>query len=205
VIVGVVLAAGLGSRFGGDKLLHPVHIPSANEPVAMGLQSALNLQPYVDEVICVVRPDDRELSALFLQQGFKVCPCENYLDGLSESLVAGIRASSAADMWWLALGDMPFITAPSYLVIQQEIAHQLQQPEQIRQVVQACSQDSTGAIKSGHPVIFPQRLKDALLALSGDEGARSLVKKEARQVQRILLRDAGIHWDVDNLTDLKAL
>jgi len=205
VIVGVVLAAGLGSRFGGDKLLHPVHIPSAKEPVAMGLQSALNLQSYVDEVICVVRPDDSELIALFLQQGFKVCPSENHLDGLSASLMAGIRASAEADMWWLALGDMPFITAPSYLAIQQEIVHQLQQPEQTRQIVQACSQDSTGAIKSGHPVIFPQRLKEALLELSGDEGARSLVKKEGRQIKQVLLNDAGIHWDVDKLVDLKAL
>ena len=205
MIAGIVLAAGLGSRFGGDKLLHPLHIPSANFPVAMGLQSALNLQPYVDEVICVVRPDDSELIKLFLQQGFKVCPSENYLDGLSASLMAGIRASSVADMWWLALADMPFIAAPSYLAIQQEIAHQLQRPEQTRQIVQACSQDSTGAIKSGHPVIFPQRLKGALLALSGDEGARSVVKKEARQVQQVLLNDPGIHWDVDKITDLKAL
>ena len=205
MIVGVVLAAGLGSRFGGDKLLHSLHIPSANEAVAMGLQSALNLQPYVDEVICVVRPDDSELIALFLQQGFQVCPSENYLDGLSASLMAGIRASSAADMWWLALGDMPFITAPSYLAIQQEISQQLQKPEQVRQIVQASSQDSTGAIKSGHPVIFPQRIKAALLELSGDEGARSLVKKEGRQVQQVLLNDAGIHWDVDKLVDLKAL
>ena len=205
MIVGIVLAAGQGSRFGGDKLLHPVQVPSANEPVAMGLQSALNLQPYVDEVICVVRPDDSELIKLFLQQGFKVCPSENYLDGLSASLMAGIRASAGADMWWLALGDMPFITAPSYLAIQQEISQQLQKPEQARQIVQACSQDSTGAIKSGHPVIFPQRLKAALLELSGDEGARSLVKKEGRQVQRLLLSDTGIHWDVDKLVDLKAL
>ena len=204
MIVGIVLAAGQGSRFGGDKLLHPVQTSTTNHCVAMGLQSALNLQPYVDEVICVVRPEDRELIALFSQQGFKICLCENYLDGLSASLMSGIRASSMADMWWLALGDMPFITVPSYVTVQQEVAHQLQQPLQARQIIQVCSQGSTGDIKAGHPVIFPQRLKDSLLELSGDEGARSLVKKEGRQVKRLLLSDAGIHWDVDKLSDLKA-
>ncbi len=213
MIVGVILAAGLGSRFGGDKLLHP--LPNQKSALnnaqadtqthlAMGLQSALNLAPYVDEVVCVVRPEDKVLTELFTQHGFKACVSEDYQKGLSASFMAGVKASDQASMWWIALGDMPFIQETSYHAIQQQALLQAQKPESDQKIVRPYS-ITAASPKPGHPVVFPKRLKAQLLNLKGDEGAKAILKSERDEVQQVLLKDKGIHLDIDELSDLKDL
>ena len=215
MIVGVILAAGLGSRFGGDKLLHPLpnqkralNNAQAEKQVntqthlAMGLQSALNLAPYVDEVMCVVRPEDKVLAELFTEHGFKVCVSEDYQKGLSASFMAGVKASDQASMWWIALGDMPFVQQASYHAIQQQALLQAQKPESEQKIIRPYSITSASP-KPGHPVVFPKRLKAQLLNLTGDEGAKAILKSERDDVLQVLLKDKGIHLDVDELSDLK--
>ena len=50
--IGIMLAAGAGSRFGGDKLLAPLH----GRPLVLHAVDAL--RPAVTEIIAVVRPGD---------------------------------------------------------------------------------------------------------------------------------------------------
>ncbi len=208
MIVGVLLAAGLGSRFGGDKLLHLLpnqkRTTQANtdSELAMGLQSALNLAPYVDEVVCVVRPEDKTLASLFTQHGFKVCISVDYQKGLSASFMAGVQASEQASMWWIALGDMPFIKEASYRSIQKQVLLQADMPENEQKIIRPFSTTGT-SLKPGHPVIFPKRLKKQLLNLTGDEGAKAILKQEREDVLQVLLEDNGIHLDVDEIADLK--
>jgi len=186
VIVGIVLAAGKGTRFGGDKMLHPVRSQSG-EMLPMGLLSALNLKPWVDQVICVVRAQDIKLIALYEQHGFKTHISEYYELGLSASLVAGIQASAEASMYVIALGDMPFINVKTY--------------ESIRSAIDKNNKDKIIQPKfnnkPGHPMVFPKRLKRELLSLQGDVGARSIVKKEVGSLISVEVNDQGIHWDLD--------
>ncbi len=186
MIAGIVLAAGKGSRFGGDKMLHPIKQKNG-DGLAMGLLSAMNLKPWVDDVICVVRARDKKLIALYQQHGFKIHISEHYELGLSASLVAGIQACNDASMYVLALGDMPFINAKTY----QDIRLTIDKSDKDK-IIQPRFNN-----KPGHPMVFPKRLKNQLLALQGDVGARSIVNKEAKKLVSINVNDAGIHWDVD--------
>jgi len=188
MITGLIMAAGMGRRFGGDKMLHPIENPSG-PALAMGLQSALNLRPWVDEVICVLRPQDQRLKQLFIQHGFKTQVNPHHQQGLSSSLVTGIEAAPHADMWLIALGDMPFIQPASYRQLKQVLDAGDKQ-----QIVRLSHQQ-----RPGHPVVFPQRLKGQLLALRGDEGASTVVKQE--QPRLIEVNDAGIHRDIDRPGD----
>jgi molybdenum cofactor cytidylyltransferase len=55
----------------------------------------------------------------------------------------------------------------------------------------------------GHPVGFSSRLKDELLAVSGDEGARAVVRRNDRDVRVIECDDPGILRDIDTREDLQ--
>ncbi len=188
MIMGIVLAAGMGSRFGGDKMLHPIKREDGTD-IPMGLLSALNLKPWVDQIICVVRPQDDVLIKLYQLHGFNIHKSENYQQGLSASLIAGVQASCNASAWVVALGDMPFIKSSSYEKIKQGLAATLN-----NKVVQLKYNN-----KPGHPVAFPKRLKSDLLDLKGDVGARSIVLSEGKNTVSLEVADTGIHLDIDYL------
>jgi molybdenum cofactor cytidylyltransferase len=109
---------------------------------------------------------------------------------MGASLAHGIRASFDADAWIVALGDMPRIRVAT-----------------IRAVASALA---TGAIIAaptyrgtrGHPVGFAGALRDALAALSGDAGAREVLRTERGRVQLMDCDDAGVLADVDTPADL---
>jgi molybdenum cofactor cytidylyltransferase len=186
MITGIVLAAGKGSRFGGDKMLHLIKQENGTH-IPMGLLSALNLKPWVDQVICVVRPHDDALINMYQQYGFNVHKSEHYQQGLSASLVAGVKASMKASAWVIALGDMPFIKSSSY--------------EKMRETLKSAAKGHiiqlTHNNKPGHPVVFPKRFKNDLLALQGDVGARSIVQREGEKIVSVEVADASIHLDID--------
>ncbi len=192
MIAGIVLAAGKGTRFGGDKMLHPVRSQSG-ETLPMGLHSALNLKPWVDEVICVVRAQDTALIALYEQHGFKIHVSEYFELGLSASLVAGVQASGEASMYVLALGDMPFINVKTYGSIRAAIDESNKD-----KIIQPKFKN-----KPGHPMVFPKRLKRELLSLQGDVGARSIVKNELENLITVEVNDPGIYWDLDTQAAIK--
>jgi molybdenum cofactor cytidylyltransferase len=185
-IVGILLAAGQGSRFGGGKLL-----AALPDGVAIGVQSARNLRAGVAEVLAVTRPEDQELRALFAAEGIRVEICPQARDGMGVSLAYAVRATREADAWIVALADMPMI-----------------RPATIRRLAAALS-DGAGIVaplyagKRGHPVGFAREFGDALCALNADAGARELLRAHAEQVVFVDCADPGILTDIDTPADLE--
>ena len=183
--VGVLLAAGSGSRFGGDKLL-----AALPDGVAVGVQSLRNLRVAIADVVVVTRPEDDALRALLQAEGARIDVCPDAREGMGASLAHGIRASIDADAWVVALGDMPSIRVAT-----------------IRAVAAAVA---AGAIiaapvyrgERGHPVGFAGALRDALAALSGDAGARDILRAERSRMTLIDCDDPGVLADVDTHADL---
>jgi molybdenum cofactor cytidylyltransferase len=188
-IVGVLLAAGRGERFGGGKLLAP--LPAGpNAGVAVGVAACRSLRAAVDEVIAVVRPGDPALVALFAREGVRVVIAARADDGMGASLAAGIAATDGADGYVVALADMPWVA-----------------PATIRAVVEALRRGASIAAprchgKRGHPVGFAAVHRAELVALTGDQGARAIVDAHASFVTFVDVADAGILADVDVPRDL---
>lgn len=196
-ITALVLAAGKGTRFGGDKLLHA--IPYTNEDgtvstSAIGLISALNVKPHVDEVLCVVRPNDTKLIALYEQYGFKVVINTEYEKGLSTSIKIGAQHIQSNHHIMVCLGDMPLIKKESY----QSIVTQFE--EHNHAVCRPIYLAKDNAFTPGHPAIFAHELKPLLMQLEGDQGAQPLIK--SLPVHTFKLTDIGIVKDIDHQTDL---
>jgi molybdenum cofactor cytidylyltransferase len=185
-IVGILLAAGEGTRFGGDKL--EARLPDGT-PV--GLRSLSQLLTVVDTVIAVVRSADAALQAQFEAHGARVTRCPHASSGMGASLAWGVRAAPVAAGWLVSLGDMPWI-----------------EPETIRRVTVELRAGRGIAIptyghRRGHPVGFAARFYDRLIALHGDQGARSLCQTHATDTMLIDTNDPGIVRDVDVRSDLE--
>ena len=195
-VVGVLLAAGRGSRFDPDgvanKLLAPLpEGPMAGTPVAV--QSARHLKQALGDVVAVVPAAAThgaqvdQLAALLEEVGCEVLRCSTAARGMGASLAAGVAARPDASGWIIALADMPWIA-----------------PETIVQVAQAV--DAAHCIapfyarQRGHPIGFGANFFTGLTSLDGDEGARRLIDPAA--LVRIDVNDAGILRDVDTPADL---
>jgi molybdenum cofactor cytidylyltransferase len=106
-IVGILLAAGRGTRFGSDKRLYPL-----SDGTPMAVAAARNLRPACDRLIAVLRPGSETLAGLLAAEGCETVVCAEADSGMGHTLAAGVRASPEALGWVVALADMPFI-APS--------------------------------------------------------------------------------------------
>ena len=182
-VVGILLAAGQSSRFGSNKCL--AQLP---DRTAMGIHSARNLSTVVDELVCVVPPNNPELQSLFIDEGFTTSVSLQAEQGMSESLKAGVnhfKDDQAVTGLVIALADMPLITPKTYQGIVTELRNNAG-------IVLPAYQG-----KRGHPVGFNAKYRDELLALKGDQGAKVLFQKYKKDITLINVDDPGIHQDFD--------
>lgn len=188
-IAGVLLAAGKAVRFGSDKRLH--RLPDGTP---MALAAARRLRAACPRTIIVLRPGPDPLRELLALEPVEIA--ETAGSGVGDSIAAGIRASHrsggpAVDGWLIALADMPYIAEESYACVLQALA----QGAAIARPVHA------GCV--GHPVGFRARYRDALVALAGDQGARSIIEAEPGALVTCAVQDPGVLVDVDRPGDLR--
>jgi molybdenum cofactor cytidylyltransferase len=184
-IIGILLAAGASRRFGADKLTHI--LPNGD---LMAVRACRNLLAGTDSVLAIVRPGGERLAALLQAEGAEVQVCADAEQGMSASLVFGVRARPEAAGWLIALADMPCIA-----------------PMTIRKVADALRLGATIAAptwqgRRGHPVGFAHALGPELAALSGDEGAKAVIQTYLEQLQLIDCDDSGVLQDIDKPEDL---
>lgn len=184
-IVGVLLAAGVGRRFGGDKLMH--RLPDGR---AMAVAAAANLRPACERLVAVLRPGDGELANLLTTAGCEVVRCPEADRGMGHSLASGVRASADASGWIVALADMPFIAAGSH----QAVASCL------RAGASLAATQYQG--RRGHPVGFSSEWFPQLAAMVGDQGAKTLLEKHRQTLILCPVNDAGVVRDIDRPEDL---
>jgi CTP:molybdopterin cytidylyltransferase MocA len=185
----LILAAGASSRMGArDKLLEPVDgVPLLTRLAAEALRSGCPTT--------VVLPPDRPLR----QEALAGLPVRQVIalharDGMAESLKSGLLDLPEAADVLLVLADLPEIGAEDLMaMIRAHAAH----PERI---IRATSQ----AGMPGHPVLFPARLRPALLRLKGDQGARDILRTEADQILPLPLPGSRAVTDLDTPEDWAA-
>ncbi|MFO1431926.1 MAG: nucleotidyltransferase family protein [Candidatus Competibacteraceae bacterium] len=184
-IVGILLAAGASTRFGGDKLL--ASLPDGT-PVA--LASARTLLESTDRALLVLRSERSELGELLRAHGMQPVVCQEAAAGMGASLACGVKAAYDAAGWLVALADMPFL-----------------RNETVSAVAQAVRAGALIAApiwngRRGHPVGFGRQCYPALAALRGDTGARELLAAHPDWITWVPCDDPGIVRDIDLPSDL---
>lgn len=181
----LILAAGSSSRMrGADKLLELVDgRPLLARQAAMALATG--------RPVTVALPPDRPLRAKALQGLAVDCvTIPDAAEGMAASIRGGVAALPAGAVLVL-LADLPELTTADLLAL---IAAAGDHPGQI---VRAGTQGG----EPGHPVIFPEARRPALLALTGDSGARDLLRREAQGTRLIALPARHALTDLDTPED----
>lgn len=187
-IVGLLLAAGRGRRFGSDKLMH--RLPDGRPLIAA---SARGLKATTDRTIALVRPDHTVMHEALMDLGIELIEVADADAGMGNTLAAGIRATSEAVGWVVALGDMPGVHRDTMYEVAQAL----------RAGAAIVAPFHRG--QRGHPVGFSSRWYDLLQGLTGDEGARRLLRAHSAAMTRIDVDDPGCLFDVDSLHDMERI
>ena len=158
----VLLAAGRGTRFGGNKL------EAMLGDTMLGLHAARTLVGTgCGPLFAVHNPAHAALAAALIGEGFTLLTNENVDAGLSHSLALAAKAALTTDAGALliCLADMPLVT-PDHLsaLVAAHRAH----PDRII----ASQADGTRS----PPAIFSRAMWGTLASFSGDSGARELLK-----------------------------
>jgi molybdenum cofactor cytidylyltransferase len=181
----VLLAGGSATRFGSDKLMHPLA-----DGTPMAVASARHLLQALPHSFAVVRSAGSELAGRLGAEGLVIVECVEAAEGMGRSLAAGVRASPSAAGWVIALADMPFI-----------------RPATIASVAGALLAGAAVAApdfggERGHPVGMSSRYYEELSRLRGDQGARDILKRDARSIVLCETDDPGVLRDIDTRSDL---
>ena len=188
MIAGLLLAAGRSTRFGGDKLLAPLH----GRPVLFW--SAAALAPEVDALYVVVPADDPARAAAIAGIRAVLVEHEGRDAGMASSIGAGVAAlAPEVEAVVIALADQPLVV-----------------PGVVRELCARFREGGVAAVVPhyedgrGNPVLFGRSSFEALGALTGDAGARALLRALGDMVAVIPV-DATAPLDVDTPDALRRL
>lgn len=190
IISAILLAAGLSQRLGRNKLL----LSPGGVPIVRRAAMAL-LDSRAAEVIVVTGHEAEKVRAALEGLDVRFVHNPDYEAGQSMSLLTGLaEAAREAEGYLFALGDQPFMTTH---LIDRLIG------------TFGSSQAHVAAPfykgRRGNPILISRELREELLALGGDEGARSIVSRvQAESPDRFAAVEAAseaLFWDIDTEED----
>ncbi|MFN7003370.1 MAG: NTP transferase domain-containing protein [Roseinatronobacter sp.] len=156
-------AAGASRRMrGGDKLLEPVQ---GRAVLRLMAERACSVALHV---AITLRPDDADRHAAVAGLPLTLLEVPDASEGMAASLRAGAvwAMGLPVEALMIALPDMPDITAGDMRALIADHAHHPAQPLRASDL----------ARHAGHPTILPRNLFPEMLRLSGDTGARNLLR-----------------------------
>jgi molybdenum cofactor cytidylyltransferase len=186
VISGVVLAAGMGSRFGGTKQLTAVE----GKPMVQHAVDALN-GAGVDELIVVTGHDAEAVEvAIDLPARGRFVRNAAYRDGLATSLAAAFHdIADDSEAAVILMGDQPGVT-----------------PEDVRALVEGFRATRTQIVRlrfedGPGPALLSREIYAEAGHLHGDVGARVLIASHPEWVHEVEVSRPVPH-DIDTRDDL---
>lgn len=195
-LTGIVLAAGMSSRFNGVKQLADIGGKSLLYHITKHA-----LDSILGSVTVVLGHEsdniEKSLGDLIENERLSIVKNENYHLGLSTSLITGINyTKDNSDAVMIILGDQPNITT--------EILNKL-----ITAYGNSNAKLCVPLIKTeqntrlGNPVIFNQRLFPELFEINGDVGAREVVIRNLGYARKVDLDDEKSQFQINTPEDLK--
>ena len=182
MICAIVLAAGLSSRMGVQKLL----LPFGGKTVIAHIIDQL-LASNVDEVHVVVGHQAERISAELSVRAVSIVKNPNYKSGMLSSVRCGLQSlPEKCRAVMVVLGDQPSITTGL-----------------IDQMLQSFAATEKNILvplykgKRGHPILFSSHYRDEILTQYGDVGLRGLLHGHSEDTFELAVSTASVLCDMD--------
>ena len=191
----LVLAAGLSSRMTiGNKLLLKVKNITVIENTIKNLYKS-----NIDEFLIVLGHQSNLLSKALKNFKLSLIINDSYKEGISSSIIKGIsKIDDKSNGVMICLADMPKITSRTYNILIDKFKnfYAISTPLIILPVYNG---------KTGNPVILSNHFFSELKKISGDIGAKFLIKKNKKYIKKVILSEKYILEDIDTLEKYKEL
>ena len=190
-ISGAVLAAGMSTRMGQNKLLLPYKGHTIIEEVLFQVSRA-----ELDEIMVIMGYENRQVeNAIYAKFGdrFRVIYNREFRKGRAESIKRAVEnVSEDAGALLFMVGDKPTVETD---LINRAILKFKETSPPILYVLTPRGR--------GHPVIFGKKLFGELMKLEGDIGGHDLITKYEDDLFE--LEDRHIQKDIDTTDDYESL
>ena len=188
MISAILLAAGQSKRMNGEnKLTKEVKgLPLIKHSVQNILDSS------IDELI-VVLGHQKEIIEKLIERNEKIKLVfnQNFKSGMASSIKAGLNClSEKTDAFFVCLGDMPMVNSDVY-----------------NQIIKSKGQKEiivpTYEKQQGNPVLFAKSMKEKIMDISGDVGAKKILELNKEKIFYLPIDDSGVVLDFNTQESFK--
>ena len=190
MISAILLAAGQSKRMNGEnKLTKKIQgIPLIKHSVKNILSSS------VDELIVVLGYQKEIVEKIIgKNEKMKIVFNKNFENGMASSIKTGLNhASEKAEAFFICLGDMPLVSHYIY--------NQLIKSKDNKEIIVP-----TYKGQQGNPVLFDKSMKDKVLDIRGDVGAKKILELNKDKILNLEINDQSITKGFDTQDNFNLL
>jgi len=189
----IVLAAGISSRMGQNKLLM---VFKGKPLIARAVDTLLASE--IDEVIVVLGKEADMVREKLHGRKVRLIENPDFREGLSSSVRVGVTAvSRQADGIMVYLADQPLLEPADVNRILGAFAHAKEAGKSI--VVPFFDK------QRGNPVLLDSSYRDAILGVVGDVGCKGVIKRYPDQVFVVQMESDHVIRDMDTIEEYEAV
>ena len=190
MISAILLAAGLSKRMGGEnKLTKKIQgIPLIKHSVKNILLSS------VEELIIVLGYQKEIIEKLIdKHEKVKFIFNKDFESGMASSIKIGINhLSDNSEAFFICLADMPMVSSNIYdFLIKSKNQKDILVP--------------TYKGQQGNPVLFDKSIKEKIMNISGDTGAKKILELNKDKILNLEINDQSISKDFDTQDNFNSL
>ena len=190
MISAILLAAGQSKRMAGEnKLTKKIQgIPLIKHSVKNILASSIN------ELIVVLGHQKEIIEKLIdKNERIKIFFNKDFESGMASSIKAGLNhLSKNTDAFFICLGDMPMVN--------HDIYNQLIKSKDNKEIIVPICKG-----QQGNPVLFNKSMKEKVIDISGDSGAKKILELNKAKILNLEINDQSLVKGFNTQDDFSSL
>ena len=190
MISAILLAAGQSKRMGGEnKLTKKINgIPLVKHSIKNILSSSVN------ELIVVIGYQREIIEKLIdKNEKIKIIFNKDFESGMASSIKTGLdNLSEKSEAFFICLGDMPMVS--------HDIYNQLIKSKDNKEIIVP-----TYKGQQGNPVLFDKSMKETVMNITGDVGAKKILELNKDKIFNLEINDQNITKGFNTQGDFSSL